>query len=492
VTCPRCGRENADDAKFCSNCGTDLTGGTTIPPPPPAPEVQRPRVDVAKIASAGWETASRAGSWAFLLMGLVGQVLAFILYGAQQASDSSTSISIVNVLRLGVAYFFGFHHVGITFSGAIPSGDIESRFTFRVAFALLLVTGLAVYLLCRAGRRVAESTGGTPWQRAIHGAKVGVPYALLSLILSFVIPFDIPSGTTGGTNVHLGVAHLGAFLIPLLIGAAAGAFGGLLSARGEVEERGRYGRHAVAAVVAGARMFLYGLVFSFVGLLVMAALHPDLTSRVVRAETSAQGGYGAGMLNHILVLPNQSMWVLIPAMGGCDGAYGGGGPASVKFDFLCYTHFPNSTGTSSLGGFGTFVSQPSSSPTLPFGFGTAPAAYFLFLLVPAAAVFIGGGGAARRFNAATREQGLLVGALAGVVFAALVTAGAWLAGIGVSAGGGALGFNIGVSGHIGPRIGSALLFGLLWGVVGGAIGGAVAVARQAPAAPLSLDAGVKE
>ena len=36
ITCPRCGRENADDARFCSNCGTALTAATT-----PGPEVRK-------------------------------------------------------------------------------------------------------------------------------------------------------------------------------------------------------------------------------------------------------------------------------------------------------------------------------------------------------------------------------------------------------------------------------------------------------------------
>ena len=40
--------------------------------------------------------------------------------------------------------------------------------------------------------------------------------------------------------------------------------------------------------------------------------------------------------HHVLLLPNQSMWVLVPAMGGCDGLSGGG----VSATFLCYSKVP--------------------------------------------------------------------------------------------------------------------------------------------------------
>src|SRR5207302_9844691 len=151
------------------------------------------------------------------------------------------------------------------------------------------------------------STGGGPVARAVHGAKVGVPYALLSLILSFIVPFRIPSPLSQ-PSVHAGISHGGAFLLPLVLGLVAGGFGGLLSRRTELEERGGWGRQALTAIVAGWRMLLFALLFSFAGLLVLAALHPTLTSSVVRGEIDSNGGYGATMVNHVLVLPNQSMW----------------------------------------------------------------------------------------------------------------------------------------------------------------------------------------
>src|SRR5207302_3284230 len=177
------------------------------------------------------------------------------------------------------------------------------------------------------------------------------------------------------------------------------------------------GRRAVGAVASGWRMFVYALVFAFVSLLVLAAINPSATSTVVRGETDRNGGYGFTMVNHVLALPNQSMLVLVPAMGGCDGAYGSGGPASVRFDALCYSHFPRGDRTTPIPGgtpfFGASTTQIGGTPALPFGFGSAPARSFLFLLVPAAAVLLGGWGAARRRSAATRAEAALAGGPAG-------------------------------------------------------------------------------
>jgi hypothetical protein len=433
------------------------------------------------VLSSGWETASRLGAWAFLVVALIGQALAWIVFAAAHAVGNGT-LGAVKTLQLGGFYFFGFHHVGITFSGDVPTGGFGSgpggRFEFGFAVALLLVTWFAAFLLFQYGKRVAEEVGGGPWARVVHGAKVAVPYAVLSLLLSFLVPLHVAAGgSSGAPSVQVGVKHVGAFVIPFLLGLVAGGLGGLWSARAQVEAR-RFGRRGLGALTGGWRMFVYGLAFSFVSLLVMAAIKPGLTSTVIRGETGRKGGFGVSMVHHVLALPNQSMWVLVPAMGGCDGAYGGGA-ASVSLDFLCYGHFPRGDRTTQLSPGGRlFTTQVGGLPTLPLGFGTAPAVYFLFLLVPAATVLAGGARAGR--GAGTQRDGATDGALAGVVFGALVGLGAWLAGVGITAGGGVFGFHVAVRGSIGPRIVSAVLFGLVWGIVGGAAGGAIAARRSVP------------
>jgi hypothetical protein len=433
-------------------------------------------VDVGTLLAAGWARALVLGAIAFLAIALVGQILAMIAFAADHAMDQPT-LGFVNALRIGGFYFFGFHHVTISVSGAIPGGTgFGGDFAVGFSIAILLVTGFAAFLLYGFGRRVANELEGSPWVRALHGAKVGVPYALASLILSFVLSVDFPAGP-GSTAATVSVAHISAFLFPLILGLVAGGLGGLLSARAGFETE-RWGRRTVVALVSGWRMFVAGLMFAFVSLLIMGGLHPNLTADVVRAELNRNGGYGTAFVNHLLLTPNQSILVLVPAMGGCDGVYGGGGGASVSFNLLCYGHFPSSQGATPLApGGGSLFPGGGPLPQLPFGFGTAPAIYFLFLLLPLATVLYGGADAARRGRPETQGEAMGLGALAGVVFAVLLTAGTWLGGIGLSAGGGVLGLNLKVSGMLGARVTSALLFGLLWGVVGGALGAAARHAR---------------
>src|SRR5206468_5919587 len=150
---------------------------------------------------------------------------------------------------------------------------------------------------------------------------------------------------------------------------------------------------------------------AFVGLLVLAAAKPDDTRAYVDGVTDGVDGAFA-LTQHVLALPNQSMWVLVPAMGGCDGIYGGAGPVSAKIDLLCYRHFPKPEGTTPIRPGGVFRRELGSF-RLPFGFGTAPAPYFLFLLVPAIAVLWGGAVAARRSGPSDGREGAAAGALSG-------------------------------------------------------------------------------
>ena len=83
--------------------------------------------------------------------------------------------------------------------------------------------------------------------------------------------------------------------------------------------------------------------------------------------------------NQLLLLPNQSMWVLVPAMGGCDGLSGGG----VSATFLCYSKVPTRVSVNA-------EDLTSGTPVFRAGFTKATSAYLLFLLVPALSVVLGG------------------------------------------------------------------------------------------------------
>ncbi|MFH1807232.1 MAG: FHA domain-containing protein [Pseudomonadota bacterium] len=61
ITCPNCGRENADNFNFCLDCGTELGAAATPPPAAPPPAAPPPAASKAPVAPAASPspTASR-------------------------------------------------------------------------------------------------------------------------------------------------------------------------------------------------------------------------------------------------------------------------------------------------------------------------------------------------------------------------------------------------------------------------------------------------
>jgi hypothetical protein len=103
-------------------------------------------------------------------------------------------------------------------------------------------------------------------------------------------------------------------------------------------------------------------------------------------------------------------------------------------------------------------------------YSAVPPLYFLFLLVPLLSVVAGGRLAARRGARLSGEAGL-IGAAAGVVFAALVLVGSLLASLTAGGSVSVQGLTSGASVRIGPDIVSGFVLALAWGVVGGLAGG---------------------
>jgi hypothetical protein len=249
-------------------------------------------------------------------------------------------------------------------------------------------------------------------------------------------------------------------VLPLLLGAAAGAAGGMRSGRFELISHEPWGRRAAGVIAGGLRMFVLGLVLSFIGVLVLAAVRPSAGRAYFAAISGPPVDQTAVIVaHHVLLLPNQSMWVLVPAMGGCDGLSGGG----VSATFLCYSKFPTSVSVSTDG------STPDAL-TVRTDFATAPTAYFLFLLVPALSVVLGGRYGVRK-RARLRSESIAIGASSGVVFAVLVAVASWLASVSVSLSSATGGIPGNSSVLIGPGVFFAGLLALAWGVLGGAIGG---------------------
>ncbi|MGH2659630.1 MAG: cell division protein PerM [Actinomycetota bacterium] len=452
---------------------------TEVPPPPGAPgTLWGRRGSPLDALVRGWFTALARGGLAFVVMASLGQAAALTVYLARDARGSVGTFA-----KLGWFYFGWFHRVSVSAHASVlvprdtPGvGELASgSASFDFGVALMVGTFLAIWLLYGAGRAVADQAGGGGAARVLHGLKVAPVYAVPSWLISLVVSIDVglPADLFRAGSIEIRPSAAESLLLPLLIAAAAGAAGGARSGRYELLAREPWGRRLAGALAGGFRMFLLGLVLSFVGLLVLAVIRPDATKAYFDAVTEPPpDGTTVIIANHVLLLPNQSMWVLVPAMGGCDGLYRGGESST----FLCYGKYP--TAVSDNFDFTSLeaILLTSVNVVLPFEsrvrteFGTAPSGYFLFLLVPALSVLLGGRHAAMR-RARTRTEAPMVGAGAGVVFAVLVALGAWLASITVDASVVAGGISAGGAFRVGPDVAVGSVLALVWGVVGGLIGG---------------------
>ncbi|MFL5737148.1 MAG: hypothetical protein ACJ76P_07400, partial [Actinomycetota bacterium] len=291
-----------------------------------------------------------------------------------------------------------------------------------------------------------------------------IVYGVLAFAFSFLIHFHIavPSNPVFSGEINVEPSHLAAFLYPFLIALVAGAAGGLRSAGLAGEASEPWGRRTLGVWGGGVRMLALGLVLSFVGLLVLAALDPTTTADYFRGAFNGGAARGTVLVgHHVLLSPNQSMWVLVPSMGGSLNL----SIAGSNVELLSYSHFPEHLSLTGgpTSGFGTPIPSVQG--------GTAPIGYFLFLLVPLLSVLIGGRSAAARASVRARPEAAMVGALAGVVFAVLVAVVALLSTIGLAVSVDVSGFHTGGSGYVGPNALVGGLLALVWGAAGGALGG---------------------
>ena len=447
--------------------GGDPEQEAPSPPPGRPPTARRAFAweQEAEPRESAWSVALFHGEMAFLAVALVGEALAF-----GQKLIGELPLSLVTTARLGGLYFFAFHHVPIAFEAT--RSRVAGPF-LEVSVALLTVTALAVFLLFRGGRAAGTRAGGGPVRRAARGALVAVPYAGLSLFMSYVVSVQVPLPLAfEGGELRITVSHLWAAVWPALIAGGAGVAGGVWSGREAMVAR-PWGRRVVAAMGGAWRMFLYGLGLSLLGLVVMAAVRPS-AARAYVDGTLGGGARGLDeLVHHALVLPNQSIWVLSPAMGSCDGVYG----SADTVDLLCYRRVPRNVF------LGRLLSCPAGRPWDCVRFESAPSELFAFLLVPLAATVLAGVGVGPR--AASRGEAAAIGALAGIGFAALVAAGAVLGGVAltVRSQGSAP-----VTTMVGPPLWLTAAVALAWAVVGGAAGALLASGRRARSVPEMAEA----
>lgn len=416
-----------------------------------------------------WRDALERGFAAFLVVAGIGQVLAVAVWAV-----GDTGASLGAFARVGWMYFGAFHHVAIELDLAelevAGSGAAPAATSVTVGVALLSVTVVAGLLLAHAGRAVADRAGGGTVARILRGAMVAPSYALPAFLLASVVEVRTPVrlGAFASGDLHVSLSTWQALAFPFAIAAVAGAAGGLRSALARSHED-RALEWIAATSTGGLRMFVLGVALSLAGLFVAGVVQPDGPAALLTPSTARY--YGAvfdrpevGLVllgHHVAAGPNEGVWTLVPAMGGCDRVAG-----SESADLLCYGRFP-------VGGGAATIADEGGSLVLagPTRFDTAPPAYLLFLLVPAIATVLGGRRAAERAGA-SGVGGLAAGAGAGLVFAMFVAVAALLSTVtvGYGSGGGSSAGRV----TVGPDVLAGTALSLAWGVVGGTIGAATA------------------
>ena len=205
-------------------------------------------------------------------------------------------------------------------------------------------------------------------------------------------------------------------------------------------------------------MFVLGLVLSFAGLLVLAAIRPGATGTYFDDLRPPSDQTTMNIAHHVLLLPNQSMWVLVPAMGGCDGLSGGG----VSATFLCYSKVPTTVS----------VTPGARSPTRRSSGPSSKSAIELPAVPPGARGVGGPGRPIRRQEARTDQGGgHRRGSRVRRRLRGPGALGSWLASVSAAISSPAGGIPANASVLIGPAVGTAGLLALAWGVLGGALGG---------------------
>jgi hypothetical protein len=430
-------------------------GPLPSPVPPPQPPAPAPGpLGSTQLLTGGWGTAAIGAVTTIVVLGAIGEVMAFLIY----AAGDQTRPSAIDFARLGGLFFYLFHHVGVVLEGGPAlSGLSPVDFTggMTIAAAALLGTFIGLWVMWRFGRSIGEEVGGSGWVRGINGAKIAVPYAVLTLALAFVvrIPRDALA-SSGLPGIH--PSYVAAFLWPLGLAALAGFFGGFGSAgehQWSASSLGRYGR---GAIQGGARMMGFALLFAFIGLVVLAPTHPGDTADFFRPFQDKTARGVAATAGTALAAPNLAAGlILFPAMGTCLSAGGSLVGLGSSACVLSWTQFPGDR----------VDAQPG------FDLPSPPVGYFLYLLVPLLAVLIGGRTAARMSGASTREQALGIGAMAGVVYGLLALLLAVLATVTFRAGSVSGLGGRSLEAHVGPELIPGGLWPFLWGTVGGAIGG---------------------
>ena len=215
-----------------------------------------------------------------------------------------------------------------------------------------------------------------------------------------------------------------------------------------------------------------------IGVLMLAAVRPQGLATYTRA-VSANGSKVAILLlgHHALLLPDQSFLVLAPSMGGCTSLRG---PAAT-ISLICPGTLPVLDPPTLLDDLARVRDRGSTQA--PSASRTMPAGYWAFVLVPLMATLAAGRWVAAGVDDLGGRLRRTVGA--GVVFAALVGIGTWMANIDLVVGRAS---TPGTSTFtLGARPVPTAVLALAWGVVGGSVGALTLGRRQGEGMPVPVE-----
>jgi hypothetical protein len=350
--------------------------------------------------------------------------------------------------------------VRVAFDATVVSADGATVDQLVVATGALTVAVLV--LAFRAGREQGRGLEARPSAAAVAGSAVGLGFGVPAFIATLPVTLGFP---------RFGIDRLEpvrweSLLLPLVVAGGAGAIGGLSRARERMTEGS--GARIWAAIEGGALALWWGLVLSFVGVLLVAALSPGPVGSYARFVDDAGAGGVATVVEHALLIPDQSVLVLATSMGATTTLrIGPNGAVDLT-----------RAGVVANGSAGEFVAAIVGSPDLELA--RFPWWFAGFLLVPLAATSIGGRKAGA--DAPSIGERLIRGAAAGIVYAGLCVIAVWAASITVPT------WGIGRFGSIAigasPLVAGALA--VAWGVLGGSVGATIpwpAALSAGPARP---------
>ena len=378
----------------------------------------------------------------FLPVFAAGQLLAWLTYAATGWYHpwSWTKIGLgVSLSSVRVPF-----DATVTVRDGLSGGGAQ---TARLVVATGALTVAVLVLSFRAGRHQSRGLERRPVAAAVAGSIVGLGFGIPAFVAALPVRLSFP---------RFGIEQLEpvrwqSLVLPLVVAGTTGAIGGLARARDHLDE-GR-GADLVAAIGGGATMFWWGVVFSFVGVLLAAALSPGPVGSYARFVDRAGAGGAATLIGHGLLLPNQSVLVLATSMGATTTLQVG---ATDALDLTW-------RGIHANGSAGEFLAAIAGSADLQVA--RFPWWFAGFILVPFVATVLGGRSAG--VDATSVGQRVLRGAVAGPVFGVLCAVAVWAATITVPTWG--LSRFGSISLGTPPLIAGAIA--TAWGVVGG-IGGA--------------------